>query len=160
MNYDLRNKEERKRYLRYANMLLRKERPNVKLEDDSGRTLNQNSYIHILVRIVANYTGETEYYAKQKYFKEYANPGIFKTVTKDKLTGKMEDVLRSSKELTIPEMRKAINGFKQWVLETFEGKLILPEATIEDDGTVTMSQEQREGLDKAEVAASKTEEYI
>ena len=160
MNYDLRDKQDRKRFLRYANMLMKNQRANVRLVDESGRTLNQNSFAHVLIRIVASYTGETEYYAKQVYFKQMANPGIFSTVTKDTTTGKVMPILRSTTELSIPEMRKAIAGFKQWVLDTFDGKLILPEATIEDDGTVTMSQEQREGLDKAEVAASKTEEYI
>lgn len=161
MNYDLRNKEDRKRYLRYANMLLRQQRPNVKIVDESNRTLNQNSYMHILVRIVAQYTGETEYYAKQVYFKEMANPGIFSTVTKDSITGKVISRLRSSKELSIPEMRRAIWGFRQWVLETFEGKLILPDAIIEDNGNVTFgSDEEREGFARAEIESSKVENYM
>lgn len=161
MNYDLRNKEDRKRYLRYANMLLRKERSNVKILDESSRTLNQNSYAHILIRIVAAYTGETEYYAKQVYFKKKANPGIFYSVTKDKLTGELTEVVRSTKDLSIPEMRKAISGFHAWVLDTFEGKLILPEAKIEDDGSVTFnSKEEAEGFAKAEIEASRSENYM
>lgn len=161
MNYNLRDKNDRKRFLRYANALMKNQRPNVRLADESGRTLNQNSFIHVLIRLVANYTGETEYYAKQVYFKKMANPGIFCTTTKDITTGKITDIIRSTKELSVPEMRRAISGFKQWVLETFEGKLILPEATIEDDGSVTFnSDEEKEGFEKAEIEASKTEEYI
>lgn len=161
MNYDLRNKEDRKRYLRYANKLLREQRSNVKIVDESGRTLNQNSYVHVLIRIVAAYTGETEYYAKQVYFKQMANPGIFSTVTKDMTTGKLVDRLRSTKELSIPEMRKAISGFRQWTLDTFEGKLVLPDATIEDNGNVTFgSDEEREGFVRAEIESSKVENYM
>lgn len=158
MNYDLRDKQDRKRFLRYANMLMKNQRTNVKLVDESGRTLNQNSFAHVLIRIVASYTGETEYYAKQVYFKQMANPGIFSTVTKDMTTGKMMYILRSTTELSIPEMRMAIAGFKQWVLETFDGKLVLPEATIEDDGSVTFaSDSDKNGFEKAEVDASKNE---
>lgn len=161
MNYNLKNKEDRKRFLRYANMLMRKERSNVKIVDESNRTLNQNSYAHILIRIVAQYTGETEYYAKQVYFKELANPGLFSTVTKDSVTGQMISRLRSTTELTIPEMRKAIWGFRQWALDTFDGKLILPDATIEDNGNVTFgSEEEKVGFEKAEIEASKVENYI
>lgn len=161
MNYDLRDKNDRKRFLRYANSLMKNQRANVKLTDESGRTLNQNSFVHVLIRIVASYTGETEYYAKQVYFKQMANPGIFCTATKDMTTGKVMNIIRSTTELSIPEMRKAISGFKQWVLETFEGKLILPDADIEDDGSVTFkSEEEKEGFAKAEIEASKTEIYI
>lgn len=161
MNYDLRNKEDRKRFLRYANMLMKSERSNVKLVDESSRTLNQNSFVHVLIRIVAAYTGETEYYAKQVYFKQLANPGIFCTVTKDTTTGQMMNILRSTTELTIPEMRKAILGFKQWVLDTFDGKLILPDVTVEDDGSVTFNSDaDKEGFAKAEIEASKVDTYI
>jgi len=158
MNYDLRDKQDRKRFLRYANMLMKNQRTNVKLVDESGRTLNQNSFAHVLIRIVASYTGETEYYAKQVYFKELANPGIFYVTTKDSTTGKIMRMLRSTADLSIDEMRKAIGNFKWWVLETFDGKLILPEATINDDGSVTFRSEvEKEGFAKAEIEASKNE---
>jgi hypothetical protein len=140
---------------------MKNQRGNVKLVDESNRTLNQNSYAHVLIRIVAAYTGETEYYAKQVYFKKMANPGIFKRITKDSVTGKITETYLSSKELSIPEMRKAIDGFKRWVLETFDGKLVLPEADISDDGTVTFkSDAEKEGFVKAEIEASKVDTYI
>ena len=40
MNYDLSNKEWRKRFVKYANSLLEKQRTNVVLVDESNRTLN------------------------------------------------------------------------------------------------------------------------
>ncbi len=103
MNYDLRktNKESRKRFLRYANSLLKNERSNVCLIDESDRTLNQNSYLHVLCRILASYSGVTEDYAKQVYFKRMANPDIFVTATKDPLTNQMITRTRSTTELTI-----------------------------------------------------------
>ena len=161
MNYDLTDKNDRKRFLRYANSLLKNQRTNVKLTDESNRTLNQNSYAHVLIRIVAAYTGETEYYAKQVYFKALANPGIFFLITKDAATGKMMKMVRSTSELSIDEMRKAISNFHWWVLETFDGQLVLPDATIEDDGTVTFkSDTEKEGFAKAEIEASKAEVYM
>ena len=104
MNYDLRksNKESRKKFVKYANSLLRNERSNVCLIDESNRTLNQNSYIHVLCRILAAQTGVTEAYAKQVYFKSIANPDIFINVTKDTLTNQMVKVTRSTTDLTIP----------------------------------------------------------
>lgn len=161
MNYDLRDKNDRKRFLRYANALMKNKRANVKLIDESCRTLNQNGYIHVLIRIIAAYTGETEYYAKQVYFKQMANPGIFCTATKDMATGKITDIIRSTKELSIPEMRKAISGFKQWALDTFDGKLVLPDANINDDGSVTFnSKDEEDGFIKAGIEASKVDNYL
>ena len=161
MNYDLRDKQDRKRFLRYANMLMKNQRTHVKLVDESNRTLNQNSYAHVLIRMVAAYTGETEYYAKQVYFKALANPGIFFITTKDSATGKIMRLVRSTADLSIDEMRKAIGNFRWWVLETFEGSLILPDAIINDDGSVTFhSDAEKEGFAKAEIEASKSEAYI
>ncbi len=48
MNYDLSIKEERANFIKRANILLRKQKDNVSLKDESNRTLNQNAYIHIL----------------------------------------------------------------------------------------------------------------
>ena len=161
MNYDLRDKEERKRFVNYANMLLRKERPIVKLKDETGRTLDQNSYIHVLCRILAVETGVTEYYAKQVYFKEMANPGIFIHATKDRATGKVVKVVKSTAELTIPEASKAIKNLHKWTYETFEGKLILPEATLNDDGSLTFkSDKDKEAYNQARVSTSKYEQDL
>ena len=117
MNYDLTDKEWRRKFVKYANQLLKKQRTNVSLVDESMRTLNQNSYVHILCRIMALETGVSEDYAKQVYFKRMANNELFVRVTKDILTGKMIKVIRSSSELSVPEMTKAISNFIQWAAE-------------------------------------------
>ena len=158
MNYDLSIKEERKRFIQRANMLLKKSRNNVCLKDESSRTLNQNSYIHILCRILASETGVTEAYAKQVYFKEMANSDIFITVTKDTLTGKMVKLVRSTCDLTIPEMRKAITNFRIWAQENGYS---LPEAIINDDGSMTFaSEEDKAAFHQAQIQTSKLEDYI
>ena len=158
MNYDLRNKEDRKKFLRYANSLMKNQRANVKLVDESNRTLNQNSYIHVLCRILAVEIGVTEHYAKQVYFKELANPDIFVSVTKDSITGKPVRVVRSTCDLTIPEMRKAIIGFRKWA---GENGYYLPEANIADDGTVSFASEQdATAFHQGELVSSKLDTYI
>lgn len=155
MNYDLTNKFDRAKFVKYANMLLRKQRNNVILLDESNRTLNQNSYIHVLCRILASETGVTEYYAKTVYLKEMACPDIFISVTKDRTTGKMVRVVRSTTDLSIPEMRKAITRLREWALDI---NILLPDAEINDDGTVSFnSKEEEEGFVKAEIEASKNE---
>ena len=160
MNYDLRrsNKEDRKRFIRYANSLLKNERSNVCLIDESNRTLNQNSYLHVLCRILAAYSGVTEYYAKQVYFKEMANPDIFVTVTKDQFTGQMIKRTRSTSELSVTEMRKAINRFREW---SEENGCLLPDATIKDDESVEFkSNQDREAFNQAAIETSKEEIWM
>lgn len=160
MNYDLRktNKEGRKRFLRYANSLLKNERSNVCLIDESDRTLNQNSYLHVLCRILASYSGVTEDYAKQVYFKRMANPDIFVTATKDPLTNQMITRTRSTTELTITEMRKAINQFRMWAEQN---GCSLPDAAVQDDGSVSFNSTQdREAFNQAVMETSREDIWM
>ena len=158
MNYNLTSKQDRKHFIRYANSLLRNERTLVSLEDKSNRTLNQNSYIHVLCRIMAEGTGTTEHYAKQVYFKELANPQLFIRVTKDPLTNEMVKTIRSTCDLTIQEMSAAINNFIMWAAE--QGYQ-MPEANLNSDGTVTFATEQdKEAFNQAEIETSKADQYM
>ena len=158
MNYDLTTKENRLRFIRRCNSLLKNQRTNVVLIDESNRTLNQNKYIHVLCRILAADIGVTERYAKQVYFKEQANPDIFVTVTKDPLTGEMMKIIRSTCDLTISEMRRAIDGFRIWAAENGYD---LPEATLNDDGTMTFTnQQENAAFHQAEIETSKVEPYL
>jgi hypothetical protein len=153
MNYDLTDKEQRKRFVKYANSLLKHQRTLVSLEDRSNRTLSQNCYLHVLCRILAQDTGTSEYYAKQVYFKELANPDIFLKVTKDPVTGKMINITRSSADLTIQEMSRAINNFIRWASEN---GYILPEADLQSDGTMEFrSMEDQDAFHQAEIETSK-----
>lgn len=158
MNYDLSNKEDRKKFLRRANKLMKDQRSNVALTDETNRTLNQNSYIHVLCRILAAETGTTEHYAKQVYFKELANPGLFVRVTKDPLTNQMIKTIRSTCELSIPEMSKAITTFIHWAADQGYS---LPEATLNDDGTMTFgSPLDNAAFHQALINTSKVESYL
>ena len=152
MNYDLTDKQQRRKFVKYANSLLKNKRTLVSLEDKSNRTLSQNCYIHVLCRILAQDTGVTEYYAKQVYFKELANADIFVHPTKDALTGKMIRTVRSSADLSIQEMARAITNFRLWASE--QG-YYLPEATLNDDGTMTFNDERdKEAFRQAEIMTS------
>lgn len=158
MNYDLTSKEDRCRFIKRANKLLKDQRNNVSLIDESNRTLNQNSYIHVLCRILAADTGVTESYAKQVYFKTLANPDIFVTTTKDAISNKIVSITKSTKDITITEMRKAITSFIDWAADN---GYVLPEATVNDDGTITFSsQEAKDIFHKAEIETSKNELFI
>ena len=158
MNYDLTDKEQRKRFIRYANSLLKNQRTLVSLEDHSNRTISQNCYIHVLCRILASDTGVTEYYAKQVYFKELANPDIFVHMTKDALTGKMVKTIRSSTDLSVQEMSRAISSFIMWAAE--QGYK-LPEATTSEDGTMVFkSEEDKEAYRQAQISTNKDEQYL
>ncbi len=158
MKYDLTVKEDRLKFVRRSNALLAKQRTCVELCDESARTLNQNSYIHVLCRILAADIGVTEAYAKQVYFKEYANKDIFIKVTKDPLTNEMVKTIRSTCDLSIPEMRKAISNFRNWAQEN---GYFLPEANINDDGSLTFpSQQDKDAFHQAEINTSKLENYL
>lgn len=155
MNYDLTNKENRKRFIARCNSLLKNQRNNVCLVDESGRTLSQNKYIHVLCRVLAQDVGVSEEYAKQVYFKELANPDIFVTCTKDPLTNEMIKITRSTCDLTINEMRRAIEGFIKWAAEN---GYLLPEATLNDDGTMTFNSDPDNiAFHQAEIETSKEE---
>lgn len=148
MIYDLSIKEDRKKFLKRANDLLDKMRTCVSLIDESTRTLNQNSYIHVLFRIMADYTGESEEYAKQVYFKELANPDIFVKLSKDPITKKMIKYVRSSSEVSVSEMGRAIDNFIRWAAEN---GVTLPEAQANADGTMSfVSQQDADAFHQAE----------
>ena len=155
MNYDLSVKEDRKRFVKRCNSLLKNQRNNVSVVDESNRTLNQNSYIHVLCRILAQDIGVSEQSAKQVYFKELASPDIFITCTKDPLTNTFMKITRSTCDLTIPEMRRAITNFRMWAADNGYN---LPEAVIADDGTMSFASEQdKQAFHQAEINTSKTD---
>lgn len=159
MNYDFTNRYDRKRFVKRANYLLLKKRENVCLVDESKRTPNQNSYIHVLCRILAQYAGTSETYAKQVYFKKMANKDIFYTVTKDAITGEMQKYIRSSAELTIPEMATAITNFIGWAADN---GVELPKARLIDDGSengklVFETEKDAKAYHQAQIETSKQE---
>lgn len=157
MNYDLTDKQNRKKFVKRANYLLAKQRTNVALIDESKRTPNQNSYVHVLCRILAMDVGVSERYAKLVYFKEKANPEIFVSVIKDPITGKTEKFIRSTCDLTIKEMSDAIKNFFLWASEVAGYEL--PKATLKEDGSLVFdSEEEKQKFKKAQLETSKMDE--
>lgn len=158
MNYDLSNPLDRRRFIKRGFFLLKNNRKNVKLVDESDITLNQNSYLHVLVRIIAIELGVTESDAKAQYFKKAANAEIFRVTKTDPLTGEIYEDWRHSYELTIEEASKAIDRFIQWA---GDHGYYLPEAGIADDGSVVFKSERdKEAFRQAKIETSKYEQYL
>lgn len=92
---------------------LKRKGATVDLTEKKTRTLNQNSYVHLIIGVVAMETGNTIEYTKEKYFKRLVNPDLFVRSKEDRFIGKTE-YLRSSAELTKEEMTQAIDKFRNW----------------------------------------------
>jgi len=149
MKYDLSNPLHRGQFAARAKALLGRGARVVELTDRSSRTVSQNSYLHVLIRVMAMETGVSERYAKDVYFKRMANPDIFVRTEADPLTGGSVETLRGSSELSSEEMAHAISTFRIWAAE--QG-CYLPEAHPTDDGGVAFaSPEDEEGFRQAEV---------
>lgn len=115
MQYDLSTDFQRKAFLARVDNLL--ERCGVvELVEKTFRTRNQNSYLHLIIGVVAMETGNTLDYCKEWYFKRLCNRDLFVSVKTDRYAGEIE-VLRSSSDLTKEEMSIAIDRFKRWASE-------------------------------------------
>ena len=73
------------------------------------RTINQNSYLHLILGWFANEYGCTLDEVKVRFFKRKVNSNIFLKEGK-----KGDYVLRSTRELTTKEMTDAIDRFRNW----------------------------------------------
>lgn len=115
MTYDLSNGLHYHQFCDRADKL--KERGAVvELRELSGRTKAQNSYLHLILGVVAMETGNTLAYTKDIYFKRLVNPDIFVQEVNDLYVGKVQTV-RSSADLTVETMSNAIDKFKRWAAE-------------------------------------------
>ena len=158
MIYDLTNPLHRKQFVARANKMLQRHCTNAVLTDESKRTPNQNSYLHVLIRMLALETGVTEKYAKDVYFKSYANPGIFIQEIPDPITGEITQTLRSSSSLSVEEMWRAISSFRHWAADN---GYYLPEATLDDsEKLVFKSQKDEQAFKKAELETERAKMYL
>ena len=112
MTYNLANEFQRKAFLARCEDCLDKSMV-VELTAKTFRSRNQNSYLHLLIGVVAMETGNTLEDAKRWYFKETCNPDLFHRQHFDKL-GNCIDSIRSTADLTKEEMSMAIDRFKRW----------------------------------------------
>jgi len=158
MIYDRSNTIDRKKFVKRCNALLKKQSGLIELNDLEKRTPNQNNYLHVLLRIMAVETGVTEQYSKEIYFKQYANSQLFVQQTTDPITGAVTPFIRSTKELSVPEMSLAIQRFRIWAEDN---GFYLPEAELNDNNELVFkTAEDEEAYNKAVVETSKVSQYI
>lgn len=112
MQYDLANQLQRNLFETRCKALLDKGVV-VDLAERTFRSRNQNSYLHLLIGVVAMETGNTLAYCKEWYFKRLCNKDLFVTTKSDRYAGQVE-LVRSSADLTQEEMSMAIDRFKRW----------------------------------------------
>mgnify|MGYP002516699259 CR=1 FL=1 len=115
MLYDLSNEFHKAQFLSRCHTLVAKGEI-VELTAKAPRTRSQNSYLHLLIGIVAMETGNTLEDAKLHYFKDIVNADIFKREHRDRL-GKVIVTYRSTSDLSREDMRIAIDRFKKWGAE-------------------------------------------
>lgn len=139
MIYDL-NKEFDLENFKARSELLLKKRKVVELTEKTGRTLNQNSYLYMLLNIFAMEYGESVEFVKQYFFKKTCNPDIFVRTKNDRMLGGIT-YLRSSADLSKEEMITAIDRFKIWSLK--EAGIFLPDAINETDRLEILRQIDR-----------------
>ena len=115
MIYNLSMPLDRERFAARANALLQKGSV-VDLTEKTLRSRNQNSYLHLIIGVIAMDVGVTLEYAKREYFKKLVNADLFIRKQQDRFSGEIQ-VIRSSADLTIEEMSIAIDRFKGWAAE-------------------------------------------
>ena len=112
MTYDLTNPRHRDQFgLRARSLMVKCAK--VELRELTGRSKAQNSYLHLILGVVAMETGNTLAYTKEMYFKRLVNPDIFVSEIDDPYIGRVK-VVRSSTELSVETMSEAIDRFKRW----------------------------------------------
>ena len=116
MLYNLSTELDRQRFQAKCTAILNKGVV-VELTEKTKRTRAQNSYLHLLLGVVAMETGNSLEYVKDEYFKALVNPSIFVREVEDTFLHKKARVLRSSADLSPEEMTTAIDRFKKWGAE-------------------------------------------
>lgn len=158
MKYDLTNPYHRQQFTQRANALLRRRAACVSLVDESVKTVNQNAYLHVLLRILALYAGETEYYAKTVYLKQLACPDIFETTVVDKVTGEEMKIYRSVASLNKEEMKKVISRLRNWANMH---DIYLPDASLDEEDRISFKTENdRKAYEQAVVETGRHEQYL
>lgn len=127
MLYDLSNVLSRKQFSARVKHLWEKGGI-VELTDKSRRTLNQNSYLHAILGVLALETGNSLEVVKREIYKKKVNPDLFLRVKRDPLLGEIE-VVRSSRDLTKEEMSLSLDRYKKFCSDN---GIFLPEPGDEE----------------------------
>lgn len=113
MLFNLRNAYEHERFKAYVNKLYQ-ERAIVEVKKKHpGRTLRQNSYLHLLLGYFGCEYGCSLEEAKVDFYKRTCNRDLFERRTVNK-RGKEITYLRSSADLSTAEMTLSIERFRDW----------------------------------------------
>ena len=129
MIYNGKKIEDQKKAMDRLKQLCEKEARFEIIEKKNGRTLRQNSYLHLILGFFAIETGYTVEFVKKQYFKRLCNPGIFIISKKDPYLGNIQ-VLKSSRDIDTGEMTTAIQRFRNW--SSMEAGIYLPEPSDQE----------------------------
>lgn len=143
MIYNLSTPLDRERFAARANQQLQKGSV-VELTEKTLRSYNQNSYLHLLIGTIAMETGVSLEYAKREYFKKLVNREIFIRKEHDRFSGEIE-IIRSSADLSVEEMRISIDRFRMWAAE---------------QGFYLPSPEDRDRLRDIEIEMGRMRQYL
>lgn len=139
MFYDLTSELDKERFKKRVNALYQRGSL-VELSEKKPQTNKQNSYVHLLIGVVAMELGERLEYVKTTYFKRLVNKDLFVAKRLDSYLNEEVEELKSSRELTKEEMCLAIDRFKRWGEEI---GLYMPDANEEEKlGEVWKKMEQ------------------
>lgn len=143
MMYNLSMPLDRERFAARANALLQKGLV-VDLTEKTLRSRNQNSYLHLIIGVIAMDVGVTLEYAKREYFKKLVNADLFIRKQQDRFSGEIQ-IIRSSADLTIEEMTTAIDRFRMWASQ---------------NGFYLPSPEDRDRLRDIEIEMGRMKQYL
>lgn len=136
MIYDLSKPLDREKFKLRVNHLFAQGKQ-VELVEKTKRSLSQNSYLHVILGILAIDQGERIEYVKEYYYKRLVNPDLFILHKEDRILGRVE-VLRSSRDLTKEEMSSSIEKLRNWAskelgcyLPSADEESLLKEAEME-----------------------------
>ena len=147
MIFDTSNIIERQKSINYHNKLLEKKGV-IEIIDKKLRTLNQNSYLHVIIAHLAMDKGYDCEYTKLHFYKKEANKDLFPIVGEkiNFVTGEIDPVYKSSSKLTKEEMTLSIERFRNW------------SATVAN--CYLPSSDEREFLQHIQIEMKKQEEFL
>jgi hypothetical protein len=110
-NFDVQRAQERFKWL------VRNKKVFELKEKKTGRSLSQNSYLHLILSWYALEYGETLEYVKQEIFKKDVNKSIFEFVFINRKTGEERTEYKSTADLNTAEMTMAIDRFRDFAVK-------------------------------------------
>lgn len=116
MLYDLSNELSRKQFSVRVKHLWEKRAGIVELTDKSRRSLNQNSYLHAILGVLALETGNSLEVVKREIYKKRINPDLYVRMKADPVLGEVETI-RSSRDLTKEEFSLSLDRYKKFCSE-------------------------------------------